>query len=843
MNRLFTFLGIWIVLGCGVNTALAQVVSIYRIENTPVVSVVGQVLKYRIDIEDAASVTGARLTWSTSGQRVDVTSTGTSGLFTFDWSTQTFTAAGLAGESDFYAAGWLTFRAISAGSGNLRVTGTLTTAHGTINVDTQIPITVQPPDPLNPLPAEGDFDFSSETTAEAPGWTSVGVLQRTELGLRNVVNVAACEVEISYDANMLGLMTANPRPGTTVVSARRGTLTLRGSWATPQSSNLAVATLLYTPLRGGETTVTTQGLLKNSPTDTPGTAVDSGFWVPIVDRQVTNIRVTPADGELAIRWNRVPGADAYVVRGYSQANLYPVEERVQAPAITVTLTGLSQNSEYTIWVSAEKDDRLYASARSGVKATPTSPKKVKATPTSPKEVTATPTPTLRSKSSNTETTITFANQTAAKIAYYWVDYEGNEKFYGNINPDASANQHTFGGHVWRIKTRNGQNLAVFRAVNRSMTFTASATRPPLYWIDATAGTLHRLIGTEVENLAPGFRNATNLAVDMTNGKLYWTEKTGKTTGQVRRANLNGTGVEAVKSLTSLPLDIALDTANNKIYLVNGWGKVQRMNFNGSNFQPNLIRDLDTPASLALDVSGGKLYWIEQTTETSGKIRRANLDGTDVELVKSLTSLPLDIALDTANNKIYLMNGWGKVQRMNFNGSNFQPNFITDVQVPGQVAVDLTGGNVYWTANGSLRYATLNSQDSQGVVTGLAGLSNIVLGREQTGAAVAAAPTTLPVVPAKTVLHANYPNPFNPETWIPYQLAKPAEVTVRIYAVNGALVRTLTLGHQTAGVYQSRSRAAYWDGKNALGESVASGVYFYTLSAGDFTATRKMLIWK
>ena len=100
-----------------------------------------------------------------------------------------------------------------------------------------------------------------------------------------------------------------------------------------------------------------------------------------------------------------------------------------------------------------------------------------------------------------------------------------------------------------------------------------------------------------------------------------------------------------------------------------------------------------------------------------------------------------------------------------------------------------------------------------------------------------------LMPEETVLLANYPNPFNPETWIPYQLAAPAKVTLRIFAVNGALVRTLDLGHQPAGVYQQRTRAAYWDGRNQLGEPVASGVYFYSLTAGDFTATRKMLIRK
>ena len=99
------------------------------------------------------------------------------------------------------------------------------------------------------------------------------------------------------------------------------------------------------------------------------------------------------------------------------------------------------------------------------------------------------------------------------------------------------------------------------------------------------------------------------------------------------------------------------------------------------------------------------------------------------------------------------------------------------------------------------------------------------------------------VPEETSLLPNYPSPFNPETWIPYQLAQSADVSLTIYDIQGRVVRDLDLGHQRAGMYHSRSRAAYWDGRNAVGEPVASGVYFYTLKAGDFSATRKMLIRK
>ena len=120
------------------------------------------------------------------------------------------------------------------------------------------------------------------------------------------------------------------------------------------------------------------------------------------------------------------------------------------------------------------------------------------------------------------------------------------------------------------------------------------------------------------------------------------------------------------------------------------------------------------------------------------------------------------------------------------------------------------------------------------------------------APVAALPAVPKPVPAGTVLLPNYPNPFNPETWLPYHLAEDAYVTFMIYDLHGQLIRSLEIGYQPAGVYQSRSQAAYWDGRNAIGERVASGIYFYQLwvensrsetEAGDYAATRKMIILK
>ena len=100
-----------------------------------------------------------------------------------------------------------------------------------------------------------------------------------------------------------------------------------------------------------------------------------------------------------------------------------------------------------------------------------------------------------------------------------------------------------------------------------------------------------------------------------------------------------------------------------------------------------------------------------------------------------------------------------------------------------------------------------------------------------------------LIPQETVLLPNYPNPFNPETWIPYHLFNDADVQISIYDTKGVLVRWLDLGHQMAGYYTDRTKAAYWNGRNESGESVASGLYFYQLRAGDYTALRRMVILK
>ena len=99
------------------------------------------------------------------------------------------------------------------------------------------------------------------------------------------------------------------------------------------------------------------------------------------------------------------------------------------------------------------------------------------------------------------------------------------------------------------------------------------------------------------------------------------------------------------------------------------------------------------------------------------------------------------------------------------------------------------------------------------------------------------------IPKENKLLPNYPNPFNPETWIPYDLAEDSDVNIYIHNLKGESIRHLKVGFQSFGKYRSRSRAAYWDGRNSNGEQVASGIYFYTLHTQQTRATRKMLIRK
>ena len=196
------------------------------------------------------------------------------------------------------------------------------------------------------------------------------------------------------------------------------------------------------------------------------------------------------------------------------------------------------------------------------------------------------------------------------------------------------------------------------------------------------------------------------------------------------------------------------------------------------------------------------------------------DDVDVEDLVAFAGTPVDVNGDTAKDDDDIK----LIARIALNAGNDDAGNGDAAPAPSQIHAALNAQNLQHL----VQQARQRNRFDATYRRGLAALERILESL---------------IIPEKSALLPNYPNPFNPETWIPYQLASPAEVTLTLYDVTGRVVRTLHLGHQAAGMYRSKSHAAYWDGRNAQGEPVASGIYFYTLVAGEFTATGKMLIRK
>ena len=466
-----------------------------------------------------------------------------------------------------------------------------------------------------------------------------------------------------------------------------------------------------------------------------------------------------------------------------------------------------------------------------------------------------------------------------------------------------------------------------------------AQRADTYWINTENGTIHSLVGNSVEDVAPNVQDVVSLVA--TDNRLYWVEKTSNNSGRIRRANLNGNNIQLIRSLTTAPAGITIDTVNAKIYITTERGKVQSINVDGSDYEPNVIVGLDTPADIAVDAGSGKIFWItesgtvhyanvdgsgetqfasgydtlhsitvgaakvywtEETTDSAGKIHSADLDGSNVTEIVESVAIVYGISVDAANKDLYWTNSRGKIIQSNLNGKSREP-VVTDLVSLGGISVpagtaptrppgtfskyDVNKDGVVDNVDAALVADALGQTNPDNARLDVNDDGNVNFldlllvfdNRDDTGAApvtVAKLPKVSPeeiqkqidlliasnkdsltaqytltylqsllevVSPERTRLLANYPNPFNPETWIPYQLAKSSQVQITIYNTAGNVVRTLNLGHQSEGYYTDRSRAAYWDGRNVIGEQVASGVYFYVFTANEFSATRKMLILK
>ena len=252
------------------------------------------------------------------------------------------------------------------------------------------------------------------------------------------------------------------------------------------------------------------------------------------------------------------------------------------------------------------------------------------------------------------------------------------------------------------------------------------------------------------------------------------------------------------------MGIAVDTAGRKLYWTNARGRVQRANLNGSGIT-NVVDGLGSPGDIVLsnDIAAPMMTTPTTPMTVSYAQYDVNKDGT---VDNTDAGLVID-ALGTSNAR-YDVNGDGAV------------NFL-DVVLVFDNRDDNVAGAPTIVGNLKLSAAQIDVIEEQ--------IDLLIATNDRSPAAMRTLiylqQLLVTARPEKTQLFANYPNPFNPETWIPYELATDTHVRLTIYNTQGVVIRTLQFGHQSAGYYTDRDRAAYWDGRNALGEQVASGTVF------------------
>ena len=405
----------------------------------------------------------------------------------------------------------------------------------------------------------------------------------------------------------------------------------------------------------------------------------------------------------------------------------------------------------------------------------------------------------------------------------------------------------------------------------------------MYWTNPFNHKIQRsnLNGTNIETLVRGGRPY-GIALDIAAGKMYWTNWH---TDKIQRANLDGSNVEdfVATGLVS-PTGIALGVPTPKVpdLLVTVLSTSKSSLAPSENFSLSAtIENHGTDEASATTLR--YLKW-DGTTETWKRIPDKTNPVAELSANGASTKDLTLTAPNTTGEHFYKVCVDAVPREANPDTNCYESWVTITVQQP-VIAEDVNGDGVVNILDLVLvdsHFGETGENDADVNEDGIVNIADLLLVAKAVGNA-AGAPSTQPIIPniltaeevqqwltaarklpnwhtyqrgivvleqllvmlipKETALLPNYPNPFNPETWIPYHLAEATEVSLTIYAVDGTVVRTLVLGHQAAGIYQDRKRAVYWDGRNTLGEPVASGVYFYTLKAGDFTTTRKMLIRK
>ena len=423
---------------------------------------------------------------------------------------------------------------------------------------------------------------------------------------------------------------------------------------------------------------------------------------------------------------------------------------------------------------------------------------------------------------------------------------------------------------------NGANVQdLITGLTSPSAIALDVVRGKIYWANqnwdlftgaVTASKIQRanLNGSNVQDVLTGLGTVEDIALDVSMGKVYWTDSAA---GTIQRANLNGSGIKVLVNGT--PSDIALDTAGSKMYWADYEGKqISRANLNGSNVE-TLVTGLAGPSDIVLDTARHRIYWADQAWNpatgsiTDRKIQRANLDGSNVQDIFTEFGEAAGIALGPAQTSTGTsvthstsdINADGKVNNTDLMlvaaalGQNTPINPRLDVNGDGTVnAADLIV--VIANLDDAVVPAApelgskLTAVDRALIQTEIRSLQLENDGSLKYQRTLAFLQSLLALAtPQETRLLANYPNPFNPETWIPYQLANGTDVQILIYDAKGTLIRELKLGYQPEGYYTEQNQAAYWDGRNAFRRARRKRYLFYQLQTNEASALRKMLIVK
>ena len=340
------------------------------------------------------------------------------------------------------------------------------------------------------------------------------------------------------------------------------------------------------------------------------------------------------------------------------------------------------------------------------------------------------------------------------------------RFKGNIEADAVL---TFTLGAKAIEYYAGQyyngpaftaELPVTATVKGLRVLIPELQQQPMFWVNTNIG--------KIETTEP-FDAVTNrvtvLTVDRSTKKVYWDER-GENGATIKRAEFDGTNVEELVSLSSVPLGIAIDAVGDKLYWLNSDSQIQTATLDGENISTVIqleeeiveetIEDLTSPTDIAVNIAGGRLYW----TEFSGRIRRVNLDGTGHVTLLSNIGSPYGITV--ADDKVYwaeeIDERHGKIQRANFNGTNIE-TLATFQGLPTGISADTFAGKVYWANSllGEIQRTDINGGEVETVVAGITAPGDLVFvpGAQQ---AVPTTPTTTTTDAVVNILPASVASP-------------------------------------------------------------------------------------